>query len=917
MNRKIRRTTVLVVGIVLSFLLGAGTALAAEPKINKPFDPPEVGTTIDLGYGSVVGIRCEGEWSATDPDAYETIFTLRFDDTFDYFGEPTEFVDFYCIDKTMAAPGSSGTAGEWPVTFVGNRWNSRFKAQAVVRHVDTQACTVTYSITCYMVMHEGTANETISQRYTNYQRMYADVVIPWIPTASISLQKYSVLPVLTEGNELYSLAGAEYGLYLTEEDAEVDANRIETFVTLADGSSQVVDNVEIGTYYVKELIPSPGYKLDPRVRSISVVGGANVFSLPEVPYSDPPAIWKVDSHLVFDPKEPFNGDINLAQGNATLEGAQFEIQYYSGGYYSASEYLNMAPTRSWIVRSLSDGYAGVDPECYVSGDDLYFDELGDPTIPLGTVTIREVAAPEGYLLPENPPTILVHITTNGPVYSTGHSAAFFADDVIAGNIAVQKTLLHPGGQAADPSVLEGVKIAVVSSSTGETVETLTLDARGAATSGQLPYGTYQLFELPETLPEGVQPYAWTAAGSTENIAFATVNITEARIYDANFTDYTDTTTKVLKTDADTGELLSGAEFTLYSAPKEYVSIEDGNVTLAADFDADDPDAWEFYDALTTGSDGVASFENLPFGYYRLIETSAPDGYLDETGTQNAATTVVHDFVVDLAHSGAEIPVADKRVNIAVEIYERTIAVTSALLDATEYELGSNVGGEEVVYHVGARNASSVDTDRFTLTTPMDELNDLGLRATRLWTGTATGDKDGRAMLQFTTANSPEWQDWSEISVLEPQGFAVEELGLAEGDYLTGLRVQFGPVTYDFHSGTDYGDGFDWCFAVVGTQPLQPGDGVLVNASQAYTARDVTPTTTIDAEAVDQVETRVIDSFILGEATRWSELGNGGIPRTGDTTELVAGWLLFAALISGSALVVLVARRRAVSATEDE
>ena len=553
----------------------------------------------------------------------------------------------------------------------------------------------------------------------------------------------------------------------------------------------------------------------------------------------------------------------------------------------------LAPTKTWIIKTLSQGNAYLgDPNCYIGGDSPYHNGAGNPTIPLGTVTIREIAAPAGYKLPADAPTILVHITPSGPVYSTGHTAAFFADDVIKGRIAVTKTLIDANGSEADPARLAGVQVNVVSTTSHATVATLTLGETGSATSALLPYDTYQLFEVPESLPADVQPYSWTTAGTHDALPIASVSITAETTYPVSFTDYTTETVMVTKTDIDNGSVLAGAVIDLYAVPEEFLSIADGVVSVSDAFDAANTDNWTHVSTLTTDDYGVVRFNRLPFGVYRVIETEAPDHYMTETRTQGADQPIVHDLVIDAAHESAAISIADKRVDIAVEIYEKTIEITSAAFDGTDVGLADNVGEEEYIYHVGTANDSSVDTDRFILTTPMNDIIEHGLRVTRVWTGTATGDFDGVAMLRYRTASSDEWQDWAEVDLTTSTQHDVEDLGLAEDDYLTALQADFGPVASDFHSGVDYGDDHDWCFAVVATEPLTPEVPPITNKSTAYTALDVSPTTTIDCEATAEVETRVIEPFTLGAAgkepvtvtvTMPVEVPGGRLPATGDGT----------------------------------
>ncbi len=891
---------------VLASLLIPASAFAETLTASKVVSElPNVGDTVELGYGDVTSLWCTGETF----EEGQVWFNVHFDDTWDVFGNALDAANFMCIDHDLGALGGGYADQGWPVQWVGSP--TRFKATATVTDVDPIAGMVTYTVLAYAVRNVNGVENT-NPAYTGFQRMQGTITVHFPTVGSLSLLKVSSAPDCTAGNPMYSLEGAEYGLYASEEDANADENRLFTFVTNAEGRTQSTDLISTGTYWVKELQASRGYRLDPIAHSVMLITGANSFSVTEIPFSDPPTIWKLDSATVFEPTSYFDGSNNHSQGAASLEGAQFEVHYYAG-QYSLAECASMEPTRSWIIRSQANGHAFVDAGHLVSGDDFYRNAAGDETMPLGTVTIREIAAPAGYKMPADPPTILVHITPSGPVYSTGHTAAFFTDDVIKGRIAVTKTLVDANGNGADPARLAGVQVRVVSATSGATVATLTLDETGSATSGLLPYDTYRLFEVPESLPADVQPYSWTTALTDDALPFASVSITAETTYTATFTDYTTETITVNKTDIDSGAPLSGAVFDLYAVPAEYLTIADGAVSVSGDFDATNTDNWTHVETLTTDEYGVVRFNRLPFGVYRVIETEAPAHYMTETRTQNADETIVHDLIIDALHESAALSIADKRVDIAVEIYEKTIEVTSAAFDGTEYGLASNVGEEEYIYHVGTANDSSVDTDRFILTTPMNDINDHGLRVTRVWTGTATGDFDGTAMLRYQTALSEGWVDWVEVDLSESAQHDVEDLGLAEGDYITALQADFGPVASDFHSGTEYGDDHDWCFAVVATEALTPDVPPITNSSTAYTALDVSPTTTIDCEAVAEVETRVIEPFTMEDSgkepvvvteTNPVVIPGGSLPTTGDPN---AGKLTNLGVVAvGSGVVALIA-----------
>ena len=85
---------------------------------------------------------------------------------------------------------------------------------------------------------------------------------------------------------------------------------------------------------------------------------------------------------------------------ASLAGAQFTIKYYDRQYNKST--LPANATRTWVIETQKNSFgtyiATLDDTHKVSGDDLYKTPMGNPTIPLGTITIQETKAPDGYSL---------------------------------------------------------------------------------------------------------------------------------------------------------------------------------------------------------------------------------------------------------------------------------------------------------------------------------------------------------------------------------------------------------------------------------------------------------------------------------------------------------------------------------------
>ena len=246
-------------------------------------------------------------------------------------------------------------------------------------------------------------------------------VIKTLHKGYLTLHKDSSNKTLTDANDCYSLAGAEYGVY-TDSNC---SNKVATLTTNASGNANTV-SLNPGRYYVKETKAPKGYFTDSQVYTADVSGANRESSPVKLSVSDNPANDPMAMLLgKYDGQKTYNGAGNLPQGSATLAGAEFTVDYYATLDYKSYDDLKNAdvkPTRSWTFKTNENGIANFKADDFVSGDTFYYNSNNDPCIPRGTVVIRETKAPAGYVksddvsfqkIQENPTTDAVR-TYNVP-----------------------------------------------------------------------------------------------------------------------------------------------------------------------------------------------------------------------------------------------------------------------------------------------------------------------------------------------------------------------------------------------------------------------------------------------------------------------------------------------------------------------
>lgn len=203
--------------------------------------------------------------------------------------------------------------------------------------------------------------------------------------AWLSFRKTSSNPAVSEGGT-YDLRNATFGVYLSANDARLDRNAVAKRVTAGDGAISEKIALEEGRYYVREISAPTGFAISDQVTEVVLgVGQSKEHSQSDMPlFSSSFSITKNDSMTAR----------TLAQGDATLVGTRFRVEYFDA-YLTSSTIGSRTPLRTWIVATDENVKALVDVAHKVAGSDLYMDGTS-AVLPLGTYRISEETPPSGY-----------------------------------------------------------------------------------------------------------------------------------------------------------------------------------------------------------------------------------------------------------------------------------------------------------------------------------------------------------------------------------------------------------------------------------------------------------------------------------------------------------------------------------------
>lgn len=509
---------------------------------------------------------------------------------------------------------------------------------------------------------------------------------------SLKIKKSSANTEMTNGNSCYSLAGAVYGVYNADTDKQVA-----TMTTDKNGEASV-DKILAGAYYVKEKTAPKGYAIDTKAHNITIKSNqTTTLKVSDNPQNDPAGVLlqKYDSET---------GE-SIPQGDGSLAGAEYTVKYYNGLYDSLEDLNGVKPTRTWVYKTNSSGRLLLrDTSLLVTGDALYYSSDGYVTLPIGTVTIQETKAPEGYFINEE--IYIDQVTPEGTV-ETVHTYNKPNDDT-AQSEKVKKMRLHIHKSGGDGDVplgdaefsiklksevqealdagytyaeiwkgidekgrpQSGVSSARIAAAQviAPDYDVVTTNDNGDAYTEALAFGTYVGKET--DTPKNYKPTAdfeFTINKDESEVVEIENKMVHVYLNDKPVKAYV----KMVKKDADSGKtvVLNSATFKIKALEDIYDRQTNTLLYHAGDF-VKQKVSGVWHEEFTTNSKGeIGTFagENgsvttplqLEVGKYELTEITVPEGYLVPEG--DVEFTI--DNVLDMPTEDAD---GDKTIEVVME-----------------------------------------------------------------------------------------------------------------------------------------------------------------------------------------------------------------------------------------------------------
>lgn len=402
----------------------------------------------------------------------------------------------------------------------------------------------------------------------------------------------SVQKVDKETGKVIPIAGAQFQILdenkkpITMKVSYPTPMEIDTFETDANGSFTLPEKLEYGSYYLHETKAPEGYLL----------------GIEDIPFVvDQEFDWENPLSITY-PDAPAKGKIRVTKTDKETDkpipsGAEFTV--------TAAEDITtpdgtIRTEKGTVVATLT-----TDEKGKAETEALY----------LGKYVVKETKAPNGYLL--NPKEFAVTLEYEDQETEIVYGNVTVPDELAKGKIRVKKTDAETGNGLSGAEFEIRAKEDIITPDgtvkvkAGTVVDTIKTSDKGTAETKELYLGKYEVQETkaPEgyLLNEKEFEVILTYADQETEIVYGDVTVPD---------ELAKGQIEILKKDEETGNLLSGAEFTVTAA--EDITTPDG--TLRAE-------KGTVVDTIVTDTTGIAKSKELYLGKYIVKETKQPIGFI--------------------------------------------------------------------------------------------------------------------------------------------------------------------------------------------------------------------------------------------------------------------------------------------------
>lgn len=402
----------------------------------------------------------------------------------------------------------------------------------------------------------------------------------------------AVQKVDKETGKVIPIAGAQFQILdenkkpITMKVSYPTPMELDTFETDANGSFTLPEKLEYGSYYLHEVKAPEGYLL----------------GLADIPFVvDQEFDWENPLSITY-PDAPVKGKIRITKTDKETDkpipsGAEFTV--------TAAEDI-----------TTPDGTIRTEKGAVVAT--LTTDEKGKAeteALYLGKYVVKETKAPNGYLL--NPKEFEVTLEYENQETEIVYGDVTVPDELAKGKIRVKKTDAETGNGLSGAEFEIRAKEDIITPDgtvkvkAGTVVDTIKTSDKGTAETKELYLGKYEVQET--KAPEGYllntqkYPVELIYADQETEIVYGDVTVPD---------ELAKGQIEILKKDEETGNLLSGAEFTVTAA--EDITTPDG--TLRAE-------KGTVVDTIVTDTTGIAKSKELYLGKYIVKETKQPIGFI--------------------------------------------------------------------------------------------------------------------------------------------------------------------------------------------------------------------------------------------------------------------------------------------------